>query len=178
MAENLKAMVGIFVDKVQELETQLALFDTKRNITNATGQHLDNIGEIAGEPRLGRDDTEYRQAIQSRLLINQSSGTPEEMLNALQFLTQATTMSIQEVQPATVILYTDGTVIPSNLYADMLRLKPAGVELFIYIIEGGIPFSFDDEGGVPRPPEGQFFSEYNYTEGGAPVGGQFTEVIT
>jgi len=177
MAQNLKAMVGILVSQVQELENQLSLLDTKRRINTALGDQLDTVGEIAGEPRLGRDDEEYRSAIKSRLLVNQGSGTPEELLTALQFLTQATNMSVVEVQPATVILYTDGTEIAPTLTTDMLKLKPAGVNLQIQIIAGGIPFSFDDEGGVPRPPEGKSFSEYNYTEGGAPVGGQFTEAL-
>jgi len=54
-------------------------------IDTASGQELDRIGLLAGEPRKGRNDTDYRSTIKSKILS--TAGTKEVLLGIAKDLT-------------------------------------------------------------------------------------------
>ncbi len=57
-------------------------------IDTASGQELDRIGLLAGEPRKGRNDTDYRSTIKSKILS--TAGTKEVLLGIAKDLTDDT----------------------------------------------------------------------------------------
>jgi hypothetical protein len=175
--ERINGVVEAVVGRHQDVENvgnDLLLF---RYIDTAVGAQLDILGEIVGQPREGRNDTDYRVALKTRVSLNTSSGIPETVIQALQFFTNATQVRLIERYPAAMYLFTDGTVIPSSLTAQMEAVSPTGVTVTVVYNPGGVPFEFSGEGGVPYG-EGDGFSETNYTEGGQPIGGEFSELAT
>lgn len=54
--------------------------DDPSNVYHAKGQQLDDLGAIVGQPREGRTDGEYIDAIRLRARINRSKGRSEDMV--------------------------------------------------------------------------------------------------
>jgi len=80
-SEVLKALLGSYAAQLDALQTATLEVHYERWISNAVGIQLDVIGNIVVEPRNGRDDDDYRRAIQSRILVNKSNGKIEELIN-------------------------------------------------------------------------------------------------
>ncbi len=176
--QRINELVAVYVEPFQELENVFSDLYRFRTISSAYGAQLDIIGEIVGQPREGRTDTEYRAAIRFRIQLNRSSGQPDTVSDALRFFTDATQVRLIEKFPAAVTLFTDGAVIPSNLQAQMQSIVPAAVRVTgVSLSYGDVPFEFSGEGGVPYG-EGDGLSELNYLEGGEPIGGAFCELAT
>lgn len=179
MAVKLKQFLNAFSEQGQKVENVLQELYNLRSIDSAFGAQLDGIGEIAGESRLGRNDEKYRIAIKFRFYLDVSSGEPETLIRATEFLTQASVVQYYEVYPATVQLFTDGTSIDINTKSFIQSLAPAGVRVSITQISGLIGFRFSED-GQPDPVYGGSFSEAIddtnlYLVGGVPVGGRFVE---
>jgi len=154
-ATNLKNLIRIYGDRFQGLEDVAYALLTERWLDGASGEQLDHLGDIVGEPRLGRTDTEYRSDIKVRVSLNTSSGEPESAITLVQQLTAATRVKLSEYYPAAVTISTDGTTIPARLHQSVLSVIPAGVKLQMISIGEGIPFSFDsglNTGGFGAAP--------------------------
>lgn len=76
----LRGLVEGLMQVIQEGEDTLYSLLYDQSLDNAAGDQLDRIGAKLGEDRLGRGDTEYREAIITRIFINQSSGGIDEIL--------------------------------------------------------------------------------------------------
>jgi len=176
-SDNLKGVIEVFTEQLEETNDQADFLIMKRLISTAEGVQLDGIGEIVGEDRQGRSDDDYRVAIEFKVFINVSSGQPDVVMTVLKTVTQATQVRLIEFFPAHIYLYTNGSDILGDLLVTMRKVIPAGVGLSIVAGYGVVPFEFDTEGGIPYA-EGDGFSEYNYTEGGQPIGGQMVELIS
>ena len=139
-ADNLKGLIGLGADRTQELESVFYAVLTETDLDTAEGDNLDGIGEIAGEPRLGRSDTEYRDAIKERIGLNRSSGQPEVIIEFIISETGATRVVWQEDYPASVRIYVDEAITESQARR-IRRLMPAGVgSLFVLTTDGDAPF--------------------------------------
>lgn len=123
-------------DKLQGLITALAedlnltqqdTFDivSSMDIDSAFGVFLDIIGGYVGEPRLGRIDHDYRDAIILKVAINTSRGTPNDLLTVLAVATGANKTKIWEYYPVSTILETDGLRLPDNLARAIQDASPA-----------------------------------------------------
>lgn len=89
-------------------EDSLYLLES-RGIDNASGLVLDSIGKLVGEARAGDTDEPYRSRILDRVEINNSEGTPKNVLDILKKLTGASSVKLFEHYPANIHLYTNGT---------------------------------------------------------------------
>lgn len=126
-AENLKKLVRIVTRPLQELEQVLTDLRDKRHLDDAFGAQLDGLGELVVEPRNGRDDETYREALRIRIFINVSDGEPETIITVLRILTAARRIRYWENHPAALQLETDGLNLPLDL-ADVIQgVSPAGV---------------------------------------------------
>lgn len=163
---NIAKLVRIFVDQLQEAEDVTKDVATLRQFDYAVGQQLDNIGEIVGEERLGRDDAEYKDAIVFRIFINASNGEPETLITALRTLTQALDIRYRELHPAKVHMAFDATVLPGNLGTIMQGLCPAGVDLELVWSDADEPFIFTGQGISLPDTDGLGFSSTAQVEGG------------
>ena len=80
-APNLNAFLAALLRQVQKAEDALKAVIQERFLGFASGDNLDAIGRLVGEPRLGRlDDNVYRKAIRLRIYVNGSSGRPEDLM--------------------------------------------------------------------------------------------------
>lgn len=124
-SDNVKSFIQVLSEELNL--TQQDTFDIISNmeLDVAFGQFLDIIGGYVGERRVGRTDTEYRDAIIFRTIVNTSRGTPNDLLRALSVATGATKTKIWEYYPVSTILSTNGTKLPTNLARAMQSASPA-----------------------------------------------------
>ncbi len=146
---NLDKLLDILAVHIQENETVLFDLLTNRSLTTAIGAQLDGLGQILGEERLGRNDADYRAALNVRITINLSSGTPDTMIDVFAALTNASLVTFNEIFPATVHLIAQGvTSVPANLLINMYKVAPATVSLILTINSlSGDPFKYSPGSG-------------------------------
>lgn len=149
-SKSVNDLVGIFVKQAQDLENSAFEILEDTTVSNAVGVQLDVIGKIVGEPRNGRDDANYRIGIQTRILLNKSSGTIEDLLGLVATFLSSPDVELQEIFPAAIYLniVTEldvGSINLSNLITILQSAKAAGVLLQIQVNPVG-SFRFDTPG--------------------------------
>lgn len=125
----IESFLSVYLEALEEVESGFLELLNGRGISTAIGNQLDLIGKIVGEDRLGRDDETYRDALYLRIFINNSEGTPEDIMSALKLITQADRVAYWEHYPASVHLLTTGTSIPDELCEYLKNVVPAGVSV-------------------------------------------------
>jgi hypothetical protein len=78
--EGYAAVRASYADEIQEAENALWSIKYAQLLDDAFGESLNVIGRIVGEPRNGRTDPGYRVRIRARIRVNQSFGTPGDLL--------------------------------------------------------------------------------------------------
>lgn len=156
---NLRAILSAFVGQVQELEDVLNDLPDTRSIDTATGASLDKIGGTVGMPRpLGTDDDVYRVLILGRIGLNISQGETERVIGMYSLFTQSDAVQMQEYQPASISLMSDGAIVPGveDMLGEFLEaVTAAGVAVLYFglhdptnpfVFAGGIGGGFGDVG--------------------------------
>lgn len=87
--EGYAAVRASYADEVQELENAIWSIKYSNLIDDAYGASLDKLGRIVGEGRNGRTDPGYRVRIRARIRVNQSFGTPADLLAICRLLDTA-----------------------------------------------------------------------------------------
>lgn len=128
---KIEGVLDAFSFQFDDLEDAWFELLDERSLDTSIGQQLDNLGNIVGEPRDGRNDTDYRRAIQVRIRINNSSGTPEDLIDIAETATIGTDVRYFEHYPASYFISTDGTEIPNNIVQDFIDASPATVNIGI-----------------------------------------------
>lgn len=133
---NLRAIVSAFVEQVQELEDVLNTVPATRSLDTATGASLDALGELVGMPRpLGTDDDVYRVLIFGRIGLNISQGETERVIALYSLFTASDRVQMQEYQPASISLMSDGAVVPGveDMLGEFLEaVTAAGVAVLYF----------------------------------------------
>ena len=124
---KLKALMAAIVGPLTTLETEADALVADRWIDTAVGKQLDGCGHIVGELRQGRNDDAYRTAIEFRVFVNISKGTPTDLIRGLKFLTDPTDCQYLEAYPATSLLFTNGFFVDSKIQSAMQDLAPASI---------------------------------------------------
>ena len=118
-------------------------FRAERWIDAAIGKQLDGCGYIVGELRAGRDDDAYRNAIRFRVFVNISEGTPNALIDGLQYLIDSDDKQYIEMYPATAILFADGPDVPIDIQTQIQDLAPAGIsDVPVLVSYTELPFRF------------------------------------
>lgn len=179
-SENLVKLLSIYLDQVEELNlAQQDLSNLSTDINTATGYQLDIIGNLLGAVRGGAGDDDYRNYIRFRISINTGSGTPEDVINFVKSVTSATRVRYWEHYPASLVVETNGTEIPSNIASTVDNVSPAGVKTGgVLWVEGDYAFrpcrlSEAYSNYIEKPVFPVNDSEFGET--GAEVGGEFVE---
>lgn len=151
---KLRGVVKAMLQRFNDIEVLAEEVRTQRWIDTAVGVQLDGVGYIVGEPRLGRNDDDYRTAILFKIFVNTSNATPEDLIRGLRFLTQPDDIQYIEQYPATAMLYTNGPNVPSNIQEIMQGLAPAAISDVPIMVSFAWkdPFRFSKEA-----PLGDFF---------------------
>jgi hypothetical protein len=131
--ENFNKLIKLFLEEVQELEVATLSVADQKNINTAIGVWLDYIGNIVGEVRRGRNDTDYRAALLLKIAINSSDGTPNTIIDITKQYTGATNSRIIEYFTAylfNILQLPEST--PYTGIADLVdTIKPAGVGIVV-----------------------------------------------
>lgn len=149
---NMQKFIIAMTEPFQTLEDASNQLRTQRNIYDAVGVQLDGLGEILGLPRNdGESDSDYRERLLFQPFINKSNGTPEEVIQILQFITGATKVRYIDIYPAAYEMITDGIQsmsLPNNNPEDIVLAladaSPTGVQYPPIIATYGVevPFVF------------------------------------
>lgn len=128
----LQTLVEVLMGQVQDCEGVAWQLLTERTLDYATGDQLEGLGLIVGEPRNGRDDDEYRVALRVRIAVNRSNGKPEEILNVLDLIfSGALDAQVREYYPASFTIDLHNPAVAPNTADVVVRFlrdaKPAGV---------------------------------------------------
>lgn len=130
---NFQKLIKILSTPAQELQDVLWELKTERWLSSAVGEQLDLIGQILGLPRnQGESDEDYRERLEFQVFINLSSGTPEQIIEATQTLTESSYVRFFDVFPAFFQLEIDSQedTLPSpvnDLNEAIFNISSAGV---------------------------------------------------
>lgn len=134
---NIAALLTVFLERYQDLETAFSDLLTKRNIYTAFGAQLDAIGRLVGMPRNGLSDADYQRYLFAQISTNRSDGLIEDLISiALLVLNDpAAVVTVQNEGPAGVSVQIKSTTVDdatANILLDfLLRAKLAGVDLVL-----------------------------------------------
>jgi len=144
---NFQKLIGVLSVPFQQLEDTKWQLKTQRWLSTAVGRQLDEIGFILGLARtVGENDAEYRERLQFQIFINKSSGTPEEVMAVLAFITQATEVGYHDIGIAAFQLETNGLKFPdppNDLNEGIFTVSPAGVNYAPIVATYNFPISFE-----------------------------------
>ena len=153
---NLQKLIKVIVTPMQRLEDAKWQLKTERWLTTSVGAQLDELGVILGLPRkLNESDDDYRERLQFQIFINTTSGTPEEVMAVLAFLTQATHTNYHDIGIADYQLETNGLKFPNppnELNDGIFQVSPAGVNYAPIVATYNVPISFELGGDLTDQP--------------------------
>lgn len=178
---NITRTLQSFAEEILEPEGVFSKLRRGLDYSLQSGESLDFIGAIVGEDRQGRTDEEYRQAIEFRIYITNSDGTPDPFISAFQYFTQSENIRYKEVYPGRVQIYGDGSTVPAGIYLNLKSILPAGVALNVIMAPNiTTPFAFAlNSTGIGITGTGGFSSESWIDPGtGLRPGGRFATLIT
>ncbi len=143
MAAYLRAIMTE-VQRLEDLIWACYILDADEDLTSVGGVHLDTLGAIVGEGRLGRTDPQYRPAIRARIKVNKSNGRIEELYEIMALLVPTATLKIREYYPASMIAtFSDlGDARPEDVRRMLRQAKAGGVRLDV-LYGGGLIGSVD-----------------------------------
>ena len=152
---NLNALLAVCLKQLQKAEDALNTGIITRFLGFAAGAHLDAIGRLVGEARLGKLDPDYRKAIRLRIYVNGSSGRPEDLIYVARQLTGFQVVNYLDVPQASGAGGNCRIVIPGwtadagQVHAFLQSICPAGVRL-IDVTTGAalVPFRMGDVMGT------------------------------
>lgn len=85
-SKKFKALLNSLTQPFQEALETIEALKTSLYIDLAQGDTLDTIGAIVKQPRKGMSDTDYRPWLKVRILLNNNSGTAEDIKRILAVL--------------------------------------------------------------------------------------------
>lgn len=158
-SDNLLSLLDVFSKSIEEIEDVAQDLITKTSLTGSTGVQLDGIGEIVGVPRNGRNDTQYREVIRAKILLNRSGGEVEAIIETLKIIADITFVEVEEIYPARVVITSDPTFIIDGIEDILDNVAGAGIKVDFVFVERDEPiFAFDNE-GIPENIQTAGFGE-------------------
>lgn len=153
---NFQKLIKVLVTPFQQLEDVKWQLKTERWLDTSVGAQLDEIGVILGLPRdINESDSNYRERLQFQIFINTTSGTPEEVMRVLAFLTQASHTNYHDIGIADYQLETNGLKFPNppnDLNDAIFQVSPAGVNYAPIVATYNVPISFELGGDLTDEP--------------------------
>lgn len=129
---NMEAILDALGVQAEEVAAAFEQLDTERTLAAAFGAQLDVLGDIVGRAREGDTDTYYRAAISAWILLNNSSGGPEELYAIFALLVPTgATMKIVDFPPAAFVFKVAGVAVTDfeagRLASVFRKARAAGV---------------------------------------------------
>ena len=149
---NLENLLRICLGRFQDIEDALTNFSDRLDIANQTGEQLDGIGEIIGQPRHGYSDDYYRVMLLARIATNVSRGTIEDVISVFRIISTSNLVKLTELYPAGYEISTSYIIGDEKLQGYLMEMlnaaKPAGVSyqyVSYYDEINGFTFGKSDE---------------------------------
>tara|TARA_R110002126_G_scaffold34517_8_gene106833 strand:+ start:4875 stop:5561 length:687 start_codon:yes stop_codon:yes gene_type:complete len=129
---NIDGILSSFLSSLSATQTSSLEMLDYLDLNVAVGKALDDLGKIVGEKRLGNSDEVYRENISVRIFLNSSRGTPNDLLEALNLLTDSTEIAIFEHEPNHNIFYSNASTMSTATAtalskASIVTSHPVGV---------------------------------------------------
>lgn len=125
---NIEDLLTTYLQQCQDNEDTNFLIAQSRDLNTAIGRALDQIGAYVGEARQGKLDNEYRDAIRLRIIVNNSNGTPNDVIQAANLILQDSVI-YSEVYPAKIRLEVPNAAPSLSASNRIKRAVAAGVDL-------------------------------------------------
>lgn len=132
-AEDLHSLLASWTGPLDEIEQALIDFLNGNGVTNAVGTMLDIIGSWVGVDRDLRNDTEYRQAILGKVLLETMDGTCRKFYQGMKTLCNTDEVTFHEGYPTTVYPQL-GEGWTNATYDQLKAIKMAGVG-FVMLVD-------------------------------------------
>lgn len=132
---HIQNLVKSYLEQLQELEDVFQQLNNERSVFTAIGTQLDNIGLIVGEARNNRLDGPYRIAILNRIAVNNSDGTPDNIIKIMQALTQVSDVRLYEYFSGHYFIYV-GDLVSTDFIEVLRGISPAGVSSTLLVYGG------------------------------------------
>lgn len=125
--ENISKLVGMIGEELDDVESAFFQLLNEVSLRNAIGKQLDDLGVKLDLSRSGRTDEEYRAALYVKIAINNSSGTPDQVISLSKLILDIDDIEYREIYPAHIRLNVYGD-FPSVISTQQMRqLRPVGV---------------------------------------------------
>lgn len=164
---NLRTVLQIYLEEVQEIEQLLYDYQRFSSIEGAFGVMLDRIGEDVGVRREGLDDEDYRKVIKVKIISNSSEGTADTVISLWKFLLDTDDVSLKEEFPAGIELFSPTKTPTLEMIETVSEVVPITVKVGFLAGVSGTPFCFAGNVGLgfsstESPTSGgQFVSRIN-----------------
>lgn len=142
---NINKYITLVAEQFDRLHEVFAAIESARIIDDAFGFSLDEIGKNVGEPRLGQNDEQYREALKVALRANLSKGDLNTVISMARALYGQDVLSISETwnierydyEPAGLVMVVESTMNEGvNLNFQLLkRVMAVGVRLYIEVYQ-------------------------------------------
>jgi len=169
--------VKSFAIQLQELEVVFVQLWVYRTIDYAVGAQLDMLGAILGESRKSRTDDDYRGALRTRILVNRSFATVEEILKVMVSIEDNREYILRDLGQASFELELINSIattdVSYSVYNQILQLIKAGgvrAELLYHTSEIDYTFNFAD---------GDYYQSGNrggFSDDAESLGGYFADI--
>lgn len=133
-------LLQLVAEQIEELNETDITIRNWRDIDQAEGAVLDDIGHDVGEPRERRDDAEYRDGIKTKIQANLSRGDLETVQQMALVYFDSDLIRVQETwaldrynnEPAgLVIAFEDSRLLNNVPFLALERVKAGGVRLYM-----------------------------------------------
>lgn len=158
MSNISKLFTDLIGTQSQDLENKVRVLFFRYSVDYCSGDSLDKIGEIVGQPRKGMSDINYRKFIKAKEGLNASQGNIDHILKVWQLLTDATDVELSEIFPCKIKLkaiMTYPTGFEEDIWDIMEKMLLGGVGLAELWFDDPSYFGF----GATR---GKFGSNWTY----------------
>lgn len=142
---NLQNMVSVLTSELQEIESEVIKLMTLRTLENATGQQLDNIGEVLNVRRTSADDEIYRAILKIRNARQSVTGTAESSIYLVKLFTGDEFASVYQNNTYLVDVYYNDTCNPSATLDNIKAFFPVVTSLRGVVSSDGLMFGFDGD---------------------------------
>lgn len=161
-----------FGDQYQEIELMLIDVYVLTQLDNAFGAQLDGLGDLVGEPRLGRNDTDYRAAIRGRIRRNKQISIVNDILFTIGLVFDTDYIFIALPEAAFVLYMPLAYVAAGNpslvqIDTELQKIRGAGIRAHLQYadVDSTNVFTFAD-GDVPQSDANLGFADDGQTTGG------------
>lgn len=132
-------MIRAMITPLQDIQDTLYAILTQTYVSNAVGVALDSVGLYVGIMRNGFTDAVFRLFIYVQIAINNSDGTPNEIIEIMELITGATNVLYSPYYPAALSLQVNVNLnlylatigLSANRFVELIRsIIPVGVLLY------------------------------------------------